>query len=135
MGLGVGRSNSPLQGSIGGTLASYNAIPYGGGHIPTPSPSLGSAFEPSVRPNMNYNLFGEGSIGPSSYTTLVGSMLFSFVMSPRPSPVVNFVYEMSCKMVYRIVSQVYLSWWAYVIISLESLSVEGQEPNVVHVSM
>jgi hypothetical protein len=38
-------------------------------------------------------------------------------------------------MSYRLVSQVYISWWAYVIVRLESLSVEGQEPNFVHVSM
>jgi hypothetical protein len=56
-------------------------------------------------------------------------------MSPRPSPVVNIVYKMSCKMFYRLVSQVYISRWAYVIVRPESLSVEGQEPDVVHVSM
>jgi len=27
------------------------------------------------------------------------------------------------------VSQVYISWWAYVIVRLESLRVEGQEPD------
>jgi hypothetical protein len=33
------------------------------------------------------------------------------------------------------VSQVNINWWAYVIVRLESLSVEGQEPDFVHVSM
>jgi hypothetical protein len=56
-------------------------------------------------------------------------------MSPRMSLVVHLVYEMSCKMVYRMVIQVYISWWAYVIVRLESLSVEGKEPNVVRVSI
>jgi hypothetical protein len=59
----------------------------------------------------------------------------TIVMFPRSSPVVNLVYEMSCKMFYRLVSQIYISWWAYVIVRLESLSVEGKEPDVVHVSM
>jgi hypothetical protein len=38
MGLGAGSSKSPVQGSIGGTSVPFNAIPYGGGHIPPPSP-------------------------------------------------------------------------------------------------
>jgi hypothetical protein len=56
-------------------------------------------------------------------------------MSPRLSLVVNLVYKMSCKMVYRLVIQVYISWCAYVIVRLESLSVEGKVPDVIHVSM
>jgi hypothetical protein len=57
-------------------------------------------------------------------------------MSPRPSPIVNHVYEMNFNYVcYRRVSQVNISWWAYVIIRPESLSVEAQEPDFVHVSM
>jgi hypothetical protein len=36
---------------------------------------------------------------------------------------------------YRLVSQFNISWWAYVIIRPESLSVEGQELDFVHVSM
>jgi hypothetical protein len=57
-------------------------------------------------------------------------------MSPRPSPIVNHVYEMNCNYVfYRLVSQVNISWWTYVIIRLERQSVEGQEPDFVHVSM
>jgi hypothetical protein len=77
MGLGAGSSNAPLQGSMGGTSAPYNAFPYGGGHIPPSSPSLDGAPQQPVGPNMNYNLFRAGSLGPSSYTTPVGSMSFS----------------------------------------------------------
>jgi hypothetical protein len=77
MGLGVGSSNAPMQGSTGGTSVPFNAIPYGGGHIPPPSPSLGGAFQQPIGPNANYSLFGGGSLGPSSYTMSVGSMSFS----------------------------------------------------------
>ena len=56
-------------------------------------------------------------------------------MSPRPSPVLNLVYEMNSNMFYRLVSRVYISQWDYVIVRPESLSVEGQEPDFVHVSM
>jgi hypothetical protein len=77
MGLGAGSSNAPLQGSMGGTSSPYNAFPYGGGHIPPSSPSLGGASQQPAWPNMNYNSFGEGSQGPSSSTTLVGSLSFS----------------------------------------------------------
>jgi hypothetical protein len=77
MGLGEGISNSPLKGSIGDTLASDNAIPYGGGHIPPFSPLIDGSFQPSFNLNMNYNLFGVGNLGPCSYTTPVGSMSFS----------------------------------------------------------
>jgi hypothetical protein len=57
-------------------------------------------------------------------------------MSPRPSPVVNHIYEMNCNYVfYRLVSQINIRWWDYVIIRLESLCVEGQEIDFVHVSM
>jgi hypothetical protein len=60
-----------------GTSVPFNAIPYGGGHIPPLSPSLGGAFQQPIGLNANYNLFGAGSLGPSSYTTSVGSMSFS----------------------------------------------------------
>jgi hypothetical protein len=73
LGLGVGSSNAPLQGSMGGTSAPYNDFPYGGGHIPPSSPSLGGAPQQPVWPTMNYNLSGAGSQGPSSSTTPVGS--------------------------------------------------------------
>jgi hypothetical protein len=42
---------------------------------------------------------------------------------------------MNCNHVYRLVSQVYISWWDYVFIRLESLSVKGQEPDFVYVIM
>jgi hypothetical protein len=77
MGLGAGSSNAPLQGSVMGTTAPFNAIPYGGGHIPPPSPSLGGMFQQSIGPNANYSFFSGGSLGPSSYMMLVGSMSFS----------------------------------------------------------
>ena len=38
-------------------------------------------------------------------------------------------------MIYRMVSQVYIRWWAYMFIRPESLRVEGQEPDFVHVMM
>jgi hypothetical protein len=74
MGMGKGSSNAPLQGSIVGTTASFNSIPYGGDHIPPLSPFLGGAFQQPIGPNANYSLFSGGRKGHSSYTTLVGSM-------------------------------------------------------------
>jgi hypothetical protein len=74
MGLGVGTSNAHFQGSMGGTSTPYNTIPCGRGHIPPSSPSLGGAPQHPIRPNMNYSLFKAGSLGPSSYTTSVGSI-------------------------------------------------------------
>jgi hypothetical protein len=77
LGLGAGSSNAPLQGSMGGTSAPYNAFPYGGGHIPPSSPSLGGAHQHSVGPNVNYSSFGAGSQGLPSYSMPVGSTPFS----------------------------------------------------------
>jgi hypothetical protein len=77
MGLGARSSNDPVQGSTEGTLVPFSAIPYGVGHIPPLSPSLGGDFQKPIGLNDNYNLFGEGSLGPSSYTMSVGSMSFS----------------------------------------------------------
>jgi hypothetical protein len=77
LGVGAGSLNTPLQGSMGGTSTPYSTIPYGGGHIPPSSLSLGGAPQQPIGPNMNYNLFRAGSIAPSSYTTLVVSMSFS----------------------------------------------------------
>jgi hypothetical protein len=62
---------------MGGTSAPYIAFPYGGGHIPPSPHSLDGAPQQPVGSNMNYNLFEVGSLGPSSYTTPMGSMLFS----------------------------------------------------------
>jgi hypothetical protein len=77
MGLGVGISNSLMQGSTGGTFVSFNDIPYGGGHIPPLSPSLDNDFQQHNRSSVNYSLFGESGLGTSSHTTTVGSMSFS----------------------------------------------------------
>jgi hypothetical protein len=77
LGLGVGSSNSPLQGSMGGTSSPYNAFPYGGGHIPPSSPSLSGAHQHSTGPNINYSSSGAGSQGLPSYSMLVGSTPFS----------------------------------------------------------
>jgi hypothetical protein len=41
LGLGVGSSNAPLQGQLGGIPIPFNAFPYAGGHISPSSPSLG----------------------------------------------------------------------------------------------
>jgi hypothetical protein len=83
IGLGEGSSNAPLQGSFTGTSAPFNAIPYGGGHIPPPSPSLGGAFQQPSGLNTSSILFSGGSHGSQSYMTLVGSMPFSLFGSFR----------------------------------------------------
>jgi hypothetical protein len=77
LGLGAGSSNSPLQGHMGGNYAPFNAFPYGGGHIPPPSPSLGGTHQPSAGPPAHHSLFGAGSQGPPSHNMLVGSTPFS----------------------------------------------------------
>jgi hypothetical protein len=71
MGMGEGRSNSPLHGSTAGTTVPFNVIPYSGGHIPPLSPSLDGSFQQMIGLNSNYILFGGGSLGPLSYTTFV----------------------------------------------------------------
>ena len=43
--LGAGNSSAPLQGHMGGTPTPFNAFPYGGGHIPPSSPSLGGSHQ------------------------------------------------------------------------------------------
>jgi hypothetical protein len=43
IGLVARSSNAPLKGSMGGNSTPYKNFPYGGGHIPPLSPSLGSA--------------------------------------------------------------------------------------------
>jgi hypothetical protein len=75
--LGARRSNDPLQGPMGGTSSSCNALPYDEGHIPLLSPSLDGASQQPAWPNMNYNSFRASSQGPSSSTTPVGSLSFS----------------------------------------------------------
>jgi hypothetical protein len=79
LGLGARISNSPLKISMGGTSSPYKAFPYGGGHIPPSSPSLGSAHQHSVGPNINYSSFGVGSQGIPSYIMPVGLMPFSLL--------------------------------------------------------
>jgi hypothetical protein len=73
--LGVGISNAPLQGSIGGTSTPFIAFPCSGGHIPPSSPSLSGVPQHSVGPNIN--LFGEGSQALTPYNMSVGSTPFS----------------------------------------------------------
>jgi hypothetical protein len=77
LGLGAGISNAPLQGHMGGTSTPFNAFPYGGGHIPPSSPSLGGTHQPSTRPPAHHSLFGAGSQGPPSHNMPVGSTPFS----------------------------------------------------------
>jgi hypothetical protein len=77
MGLGVGRSNAPLQGSSTGINSPFNFIPYDGGHIRPSSPSLSGTFQQPIEPNANYSLFTGGILGPSSFMTLMGSRSLS----------------------------------------------------------
>jgi hypothetical protein len=77
LGLGVGSSNAPLQGPMGGTSAPFNAFPYGGGHITPLSPSLGGTHQQSLGPNTHHSSFGVGSQGPPSHNMSVGSTPFS----------------------------------------------------------
>jgi hypothetical protein len=76
-GLGAGSSNAPLQGHMGGTSAPFNAFPYGGGHIPSLSPSLEGTHQPSAGSPAHHSLFGAGSQGPPSHNMPVGSKPFS----------------------------------------------------------
>jgi hypothetical protein len=76
LGLGVGNSNAPLQGSIGGISAPFITFPYSGGHIPLSSPSLSGAPEHSIGPNIN--LFGVGSQA-LPHNMLVGLTPFSLL--------------------------------------------------------
>jgi hypothetical protein len=76
IGLEEGSSNSPLQGSITSIVSPFKAIPYDGGHIPPPSPSLGGTFQQLIGPNTNASSFSGGSHGPQYYMTLVESMPF-----------------------------------------------------------
>jgi hypothetical protein len=77
LGLGAGSSNAHLQGPMGGTLAPFNAFPYGGGHIPPLSPSLSGTHQKYSRPNTHHSSIGVGSQGPPSHNMLVGSTPFS----------------------------------------------------------
>jgi hypothetical protein len=77
LGLRAGRSNAPLQRSMGGTLAPYNVFHCGGGHIPPSTPSLNGAHQHSVRLNVNYSSFGVGSQGIPTYSMSIGLKPFS----------------------------------------------------------
>jgi hypothetical protein len=77
LGLRVGSSNAPLQGSMGGTSAPYNSFPYGGGHIPPSSPLLDGPHQHSARSNINHTSIGAGSQELPYYSMSVGSTLFS----------------------------------------------------------
>jgi hypothetical protein len=77
LGLGPGSSITPLQGHMGGTPTPFNSFPYGGGHIPPSSPSLGGLHQQSARQPTHNSLFGAGSQGPPSNSMLVGSTPFS----------------------------------------------------------
>ena len=61
LGFGVGSSSTPLQGNMGGTPTPFNDFPYGGGHIPPLSPSLGGSHQQSVGQPTYHSLFGVGS--------------------------------------------------------------------------
>jgi hypothetical protein len=77
LGLGVGSSNAPLQGPMGGTSAPFNAFPYKGVHIPPSSPSLSGTYQQSACPNTHHSSLGVGSQGPPSHNMSVGSTPFS----------------------------------------------------------
>jgi hypothetical protein len=90
LGLGAGSSSAPLQGHMGGTPVPFNAFPYGGGHIPPSSPSLGGSHQQSVGQPTHNSLFGAGSQGPPSHSMPVGSTPFSWnkrlVTTPSRQP-------------------------------------------------
>jgi hypothetical protein len=77
LGLGAGSSSAPLQRHMGSTLSPFNAFPYGGGHVPPSSPSLGGSHQQSIEQPTHNILFGAGSQGPPSHSMLVGSTPFS----------------------------------------------------------
>jgi hypothetical protein len=76
LGLGAGSSSMPLQGHMGGTPVPFNTFPYGGGHIPPSSASLGGSHQQSVGQPTHNSLFGTGSQGPPSHSMSVGSTPF-----------------------------------------------------------
>jgi hypothetical protein len=76
-GLGVGSSSAPLQGHMGSTPNPFNDFPYGGGHIPPSSPSLGGSHQQSTGQPTYHSLFGAGSQGPPSHNMTIGSTPFS----------------------------------------------------------
>jgi hypothetical protein len=77
LGLQEGSSNAPIQGHMGGTPTPFNSFPYGGGHIPPSSPSLGFSHQQSIEKPTHHRLFGAASQGPPSHNMPVGSTPFS----------------------------------------------------------
>jgi hypothetical protein len=76
LGLGVGSSNAPLQGQLGGIPVPFNAFPYAGGHISPSSPSLGGLHQQSAGQPAHTSFFGAGSQGTPAQTLSVGSSPF-----------------------------------------------------------
>jgi hypothetical protein len=76
LGLGVGSSNTPLQGHMGDTPSPFNAFPYGGGHTPHSSPSLGGSHQQTVRQPAHHSLPRAGSQGPPLHNMPVGLTQF-----------------------------------------------------------
>jgi hypothetical protein len=72
LGMGVGSSNAPLQGQLGGTHVPFNAFPYARGHIPPLSPLLGGLHQQSVGKPTRTSLFGAGSQGTPVHNMSVG---------------------------------------------------------------
>jgi hypothetical protein len=76
LGLGVGSSNAPLQGHLGGIPVPFNAFPDPGGHISPSSPSLGGLHQQSAGHPTHTSSFGAGSQGTPAQTMSVGSSPF-----------------------------------------------------------
>jgi hypothetical protein len=76
LGLGVGSSNAPLQGQLGGIYVPFNTFPYAGGHISPSSPSLGGLHQQSVGKPAHTSSFGVGIQGTPTQTLSVGSSPF-----------------------------------------------------------
>jgi hypothetical protein len=76
LGLGVGSSNAPLQGQLGGIPVPFNAFPHAGGHIPPSSPSLGGLHQQTAGQPAHTSSLGAGSQGQPAQTLSVGSSPF-----------------------------------------------------------
>jgi hypothetical protein len=76
LGLGVGSSNAPLQGQLGGIPIPFNVFPYAGGHISPSSPSLSGLHQQSAGQPAHTSSFGVGSQGTPAQNLLVGSSPF-----------------------------------------------------------
>jgi hypothetical protein len=76
LGLGVGISNAPLQGQLGGIPIPFNAFPYAGGHISPSSPSLGGLHQQSKGQPAHTSSFGARSQETPMQTMRVSSSPF-----------------------------------------------------------